>query len=216
MDVDGGSGRWSWWCVGRLRASGIATRHGAGIDHARNNEIGTIQSIREISDITRRNGILLRTDAAQSVGKIPVDVQTLGVGLLTLAGHKFYATKGMGSLYVRRGTPTVNILFGAGQEHGLHPGTENVPAIAGLGAASRLARGRLPSVGARLRATRDALHEQLQAAIPGLVLNGHPTNRLPNTLHVSFPGVGAPALLQAVSEHVAPSVGSACHSAGMP
>lgn len=183
------------------------------IMHA-NNEIGTIQPIREISDITRRNGILLHTDAAQSVGKIPVDVETLGVDLLTLAGHKFYATKGIGALYVRRGTPIVNILFGAGQEHGLRPGTENVPAIAGLGAASRLARGRLPSVDARLRATRDALQERLQAAVPGLVLNGHPTERLPNTLHVSFPSVSGRALLQAASEHVAASVGSACHSAG--
>jgi cysteine desulfurase len=183
------------------------------IMHA-NNEIGTIQPIREIADITRRNGILLHTDAAQSVGKIPVDVETLGVDLLTLAGHKFHATKGIGALYVRRGTPIVNILFGAGQEHGLRPGTENVPAIAGLGAASRLARRRLPSVDARLRATRDVLHERLQAAVPGLVLNGHPTERLPNTLHVSFPGVSGRTLLQAASEHVAASVGSACHSAG--
>ncbi|HMM71901.1 MAG TPA: cysteine desulfurase family protein [Rhodocyclaceae bacterium] len=183
------------------------------IMHA-NNEIGTVQPIREISDITRRDGILLHTDAAQSVGKIPVDVETLGVDLLTLAGHKFHATKGIGALYVRRGTPIVNVLFGAGQEHGLRPGTENVPAIAGLGAAARLARGRLPSVDARLRATRDALHERLQAAVPGLVLNGHPTDRLPNTLHVSFPGVSGRALLQAASEHVAASVGSACHSAG--
>lgn len=96
----------------------------------------------------------------------------------------------------------------------MRPGTENVPAIAGLGAASRLARGRLPFVDARLRATRDALHERLQAAVPGLVLNGHPTERLPNTLHVSFPSVSGRVLLQAASEHVAASVGSACHSAG--
>ncbi|PKO54124.1 MAG: cysteine desulfurase NifS, partial [Betaproteobacteria bacterium HGW-Betaproteobacteria-21] len=181
------------------------------IMHA-NNEIGTIQPIREISEIMRRNGVLLHTDAAQSVGKIPVDVQTLGVDLLTLAGHKFYATKGIGALYVRRGTPITNILFGAGQERGLRPGTENVPAIAGLGAASRLARERLPSVEARLGAMRDALHERLQASIPGLQLNGDSNDRLPNTLNLSFPAVSGRALVQAVSDHVAASVGSACHS----
>ena len=183
------------------------------IMHA-NNEIGTIQPLREIAELTRRRGVLLHSDAAQSVGKIPVDVKTLGVDLLTLAGHKFHATKGIGALYVRRGTPIRNILFGAGQEHGLRPGTENVPGIAGLGAAARLARAHLPTADARLRATRDALWKRLQAAIPELVLNGHPDARLPNTLNVSFPGVSGRALLQAASAEVLASVGSACHAGG--
>ncbi len=183
------------------------------IMHA-NNEIGTIQPLREIAELTRRRGVLLHSDAAQSVGKIPVDVKTLGVDLLTLAGHKFHATKGIGALYVRRGTPIRNILFGAGQEHGLRPGTENVPGIAGLGAATRLARAHLPTADARLRATRDALWKRLQAAIPELVLNGHPDARLPNTLNVSFPGVSGRALLQAASAEVLASVGSACHAGG--
>ncbi len=181
------------------------------IMHA-NNEVGTLQPIREIAAITRPRGVLLHTDAAQSIGKIPVDVETLGVDLLTLAGHKFYATKGIGALYVRPGTPITNNLFGAGQEHGLRPGTENVPAIAGLGAASKLALERLPQTYAKLQKSRDALHRRLLAAIPTLELNGHPEERLPNTLHISFPGVSGRALLQAANADVAASVGSACHS----
>jgi cysteine desulfurase len=181
------------------------------IMHA-NNEIGTLQPIREIASLTRPKGILLHTDAAQSVGKIPVNVEELGVDLLTLAGHKFYATKGVGALFVRRGTSITNILFGAGQEKGMRPGTENVPAIAGLGAAASLALKRLPQTGLHLRKTRDTLHQCLQEAIPALELNGHPDERLPNTLHLSFPGVSGRALLQVASADVAASVGSACHS----
>lgn len=203
-------------CFGRVSAADVnaALRPDTAlvsIMHA-NNEIGTLQPIREIAAITRPKGILLHTDAAQSVGKIPVDVDVLGIDLLTVAGHQFYATKGIGALYVRYGTPIMNILFGAGQEHGLRPGTESVPAIAGLGAASKLALARLPEAGARLRHTRDVLNHHLQAAIPGLKLNGHPDERLPNTLHLSFPGVSGRALLQAASADVAASVGSACHS----
>lgn len=181
------------------------------IMHA-NNEIGTLQPIAEIAAVTRPRGVLLHTDAAQSVGKVAVDVDALGVDLLTLAGHKFHASKGIGALYVRAGTPMQNILFGADQERGLRPGTENVPAIAGLGAAARLARQRLPQADAYLRRPRDALHQRLQAAIPGLALNGHPALRLPNTLHVSFPGISGRDLLQRASADVAASVGSACHA----
>jgi len=177
-----------------------------------NNEIGTIQPIREIAHITRERGILLHTDAAQSAGKIPVDVDTLGVDLLTLAGHKFYATKGVGALYVRTGTPIRSVLYGADQEHALRPGTENVPAIVGFGVAAMLARERLPEATARLRNLRDRLHTLLADAIPGLLLNGHPEERLPNTLHVSFPAVTGRALLEEASAVVAASLGSACHS----
>jgi cysteine desulfurase len=181
------------------------------IMHA-NNEVGTIQPIAEIAAITRKRGVLLHTDAAQSAGKIPVDVDALGVDLLTLAGHKFYAPKGVGALYVRTGTPIKPIQFGADQERRLVPGTENVLQIVGMGAAARLARERLPAATQKLRALRDALHEQLVARVPDLKLNGHPTERLPTTLHVSFPGIAGRELLSRVAGQVAASVGSACHS----
>ncbi len=177
-----------------------------------NNETGTIQAIREIAAITRAHGVLLHTDAAQSVGKIPVEVDALGVDLLAVAGHKFYAPKGVGALYVRAGTPIVRVTFGADQEGALRPGTENVPAIVGLGAAAQLARQELPAAMDRLRSLRDRLHARLAQAIGGLVLNGHVEERLPNTLNVSFPGVSGRALLQLADDRVAASVGSACHS----
>lgn len=181
------------------------------IMHA-NNEVGTIQPVAEIARQARARGVLVHTDAAQSAGKVSVNVEELGVDLLTLAGHKFYAPKGVGALYVRAGTPMTRILHGADQEHGLRPGTENVPAIVGLGAAARLARERLPAAAAQLRQLRDRLHARLAEAIPELKLNGHPEERLPNTLHVSFPGVTGRALLQASASTVAASLGSACHS----
>jgi cysteine desulfurase len=177
-----------------------------------NNEVGTIQPITEIAHLIKPMGVLFHTDAAQSAGKIEIDVDVLGVDLLTLAGHKFYATKGVGALYVRSGTPIKPIMFGAEQEHGLRPGTENVPLIVGLGEAARLARKSLPVTAQKLRALRDALHERLAAAVPGLVLNGHPVERLPNTLHVSFPGISGRELLSRIADQVAASVGSACHS----
>lgn len=177
-----------------------------------NNEIGTVQPICEIAQITRERGILLHTDAAQSAGKIPVDVGTLGVDLLTLAGHKFYAAKGVGALYIRQNTPVRNINFGADHEHGLRPGTENVPAIVGFGVAAQLARERLPQASSHLRELRNQLYTLLIEAIPELILNGHPEERLPNTLHVSFPGVSGRRLLSQASHIVAASLGSACHS----
>ncbi|HAS52068.1 MAG TPA: cysteine desulfurase NifS [Gammaproteobacteria bacterium] len=181
------------------------------IMHA-NNEVGTMQPVAEIAALTRPRNIRLHTDAAQSAGKIAVNVDALGVDLLTLAGHKFYATKGIGVLYVRAGTPIQAITFGADQERGLRPGTENVPAIVGLGVAARLARERLPEATVQLQRWRDRLHTRLVATIPGLVLNGHPDERLPNTLHLSFPDVTGRMLLQAASGEVAASLGSACHS----
>lgn len=201
---------------GRVAASAVAAvlrpdTALVSIMHA-NNEVGTIQPMAEIAALTHPRNILLHTDAAQSVGKIEVDVAALDVDLLTIAGHKFYATKGVGALYVRAGTPIGGIVFGAEQEHGLRPGTENVPAIVGLGAAAHLARERLPAATAYLRQSRDRLHALLIEAIPGLVLNGHPEARLPNTLHVSFPGVTGRMLLREADTVVAASVGSACHS----
>ncbi len=177
-----------------------------------NNEVGTVQPIEEISRITRSRAVLLHTDAAQSVGKIAVDVNALDVDLLSLAGHKFYATKGVGALYVRQNTPVLPVLVGADHEHGLRPGTENVPAIVGLGVAADLARQRLPDATRHLIKMRDRLHAHLLAAIPDLILNGHSDERLPNTLHVSFPRAGGRELLERAGHIVAASLGSACHS----
>jgi cysteine desulfurase len=171
-----------------------------------------VQPIREIARLTRERGIVLHTDAAQSAGKLALHVDELGVDLLTLAGHKFYAPKGVGALYVRSGTPIRSVLHGAEQEHGLRPGTENVASIVGLGAAAVAARRSLPTASEHMREMRDHLHRRLAAAIPELKLNGHPEHRLPNTLHVSFPGVSGRALLGEAADAVAASVGSACHS----
>lgn len=181
------------------------------IMHA-NNEVGSLQPIAEIAQHTRQRGIVLHTDAAQSAGKVPVRVDDLGVDLLTLAGHKFYAPKGIGALYVRSGVAIRPVLFGADQEHGLRPGTENVASIVALGAAAALAAEELPTTAKHMMALRDHLHQALTAAIPGLQLNGPPTQRLPNTLHFSFPGVSGRELLAEAADAVAASVGSACHS----
>jgi cysteine desulfurase len=175
-----------------------------------NNETGTVMPIQEIAEIARARGALMHTDAAQAVGKIPVRVGQLGVDLLSVAGHKLYAPKGVGALYVRRGTPIRPVLLGAGHERGLRPGTENVPYIVGLSKACEVAARDIEKEGARLRALRDELWELLRAEVPGLRLNGHPTERLPNTLNVLFPGVSGNAVLAATPE-VAASTGSACH-----
>ena len=176
-----------------------------------NNEVGTIQPLREIGEIARGKGIIFHTDAAQSVGKVPVLVDELGVDLLTVAGHKFYAPKGVGALFVRRGVKVSSCcLFGAGQEGGLRPGTENVPYIAALGKAAELASRRLAADGARVLSLRDHFHERLKALVGGVTLNGHPVERLPNTLNVSFRGVVGARLLERTPE-IAASTGSACH-----
>lgn len=177
-----------------------------------NNEVGTLQPVAAIVRLTRPRGVLLHSDAAQAAGKVGIDVAALGVDLLTLAGHKFYAPKGIGALYLRRGTPLAPVLHGAGQEGGRRPGTENVAAIVALGAAAELAATGIDAAGEQLRAQRDRLHARLAAAVDGLRLNGDAGQRLPNTLHVSFPGVGGRALLEAAADEVAASVGSACHS----
>ncbi|HRH82567.1 MAG TPA: cysteine desulfurase family protein [Thiobacillaceae bacterium] len=176
-----------------------------------NNEVGTLQPIRAIADRAHDAGALMHVDAAQAAGKIGVDLDALGADLLTLAGHKFYAPKGVGALYVRAGTPISAIQFGAGHEGGLRPGTENVPHIVGMGEAARLARLELATASARIRVLRDVLHRRLGDAIPGLALNGHATERLPNTLNISFPGVAGWRMLEAATA-VAASTGSACHA----
>lgn len=176
-----------------------------------NNEVGTLQPVAEIATRVHGAGALMHVDAAQAAGKIAIDVEALGADLLTLAGHKFYAPKGVGALYVRTGTPLQAIQFGAGHEGGLRPGTENVPHIVALGEAARLARIELQAEAARIQMLRDDLHSRLSVAIPGLLLNGHVSERLPNTLNVSFPGIAGWQLLAAVPD-LAASTGSACHA----
>lgn len=176
-----------------------------------NNELGTLQPVEEIGRMAKQHGALFHVDAAQAMGKVPVDVDAMRADLLTIAGHKMYAPKGIGALYVRTGTALAPQLFGASQEGGVRPGTENVAYIAGLGAAADvIARsGDAPRRMARLR---DALQAHLLEAIAGLTVNGSQEHRLPNTLHVSLPSGNARALIAALADEVAMSPGAACHS----
>ncbi len=179
------------------------------IMHA-NNEVGTIQPIAEIAAVARQHGIPLHTDAAQSIGKIPTLVEGFGVDLLSVAGHKVYAPKGIGALYIRRGIEIEPLIHGAGHEGGRRAGTESALLTAALGEACEIAQAWIDMPGVRL--LRDLFWERLQAAFGNhVVLNGHPTLRLPNTLNVSFVGrVGADIL--AAMPTVAASTGSACHA----
>lgn len=176
-----------------------------------NSETGTLQPIAELAAVAQDGGALFHTDAAQAAGKVAIDVDALGVDLLTMVGHKMYAPKGVGALYARSGTPLGPVVHGGGQEHGLRAGTENVAFIVALGRAAELAHRELPGSAVRLAALRDLLQAELAAALPGgVLLNGHPTERLPGTLNVSIDGASGRALLDAVPE-IAASTGSACH-----
>jgi cysteine desulfurase len=180
------------------------------IMHA-NNEVGTLQPIRDIARIAKTHNVLMHTDAAQSVGKVAVNVNVLGVDLLSIAGHKLYAPKGAGILYIRHGVKLESFMHGAGHEAGRRAGTESVPYIVALGQACELARQSLPLATERLRHLRDRLWDRLRTALEGrLVLNGHPDLRLPNTLNVNFAGHIGAEFLQKVPE-IAASTGSACH-----
>jgi cysteine desulfurase len=194
-------------------------RVGAAIDggtalvtiiHAQN-EIGTVQPIKDIAAAARRHGAVVHVDAAQSVGKIAVDVEDLGADLLSIAGHKLYAPKGVGVLYIRRGIALPPLLLGAGQERGLRPGTENVPYIVALGEACRIAGTLLEREAVRLSALAADLFAALKREIPGVVLVGHPTRRLPNTLNVLFPNASGRQVLEQCPRVMA-STGSACHA----
>ncbi len=180
------------------------------IMHA-NNETGALAPLKEIATLAREAGVPLHTDAAQSIGKVKVDVDELSVDFLTVAGHKFYAPKGVGALYLRRGRELTPLLHGASQEGGRRAGTENLPYLVALGTACRLARERQSTDAAHLQGLRDLLHEKLRAGWTGLVLNGPETERLPSTLNVSFPGISGAELMAGVPE-VAASLGSACHA----
>lgn len=177
-----------------------------------NNEVGTLEPIREIAAIARERGILMHTDAAQSLGKVPVKVNELGVDLMTIAGHKLYAPKGIGALYIRRGVKLESFIHGAGHEQGRRAGTENVPYIVGLGAAAEIAMRSLPAATEKLRTLRDRLEQKLRQRLGDrIILNGHRELRLPNTLNSSFLGWIGGELLEAVPG-IAASTGSACHA----
>jgi cysteine desulfurase len=178
------------------------------IMHA-NNETGTIQPIAEFAAIAHKHGVIFHSDAAQSAGKVQTNVDELGVDLLTLVGHKVYAPKGIGALYVRAGTPLDSVIHGASQERGRRAGTENVPYIVGLGVACRLAHEKLESDMPRVQRLRDRFQDCL--AKDGWILNGHPVERLPNTLNMSRTGLDGEMILAHTPE-IAASTGAACHA----
>ena len=176
-----------------------------------NNEVGTIQPIKAIGQITRRRGILFHCDAAQSVGKIDTDIKKMGVDLLSVAGHKLYAPKGIGALYIKRGVQLQKLMHGANHEQNLRAGTENVLEIVGLGKAAEIAKRDIEANARQMRLSRDLLYDRLKEALPGIRLNGHPTQRLPNTLSIGFPNTEANTLLDEL-QGIAASAGAACHA----
>jgi cysteine desulfurase len=179
-----------------------------------NNEVGTIQPLADIVRLAHERGILVHTDAVQAVGKMPVQVDVLGVDLLSLTAHKFYGPKGIGVLYVRKGTPIEPLFYGGHQEQALRPGTQNIPGIVGLATALRLVIEELPTETARLAALRDRLQQGIKTQISNVQINGHPTQRLPNILNVSVEGVEGESLLMSLDlKGISVSTGSAC-SAG--
>ncbi len=181
-----------------------------------NNEIGTVQPIAELASVAHERGALMHTDAVQSAGKIPVDARTLGVDLLSLSAHKFNGPKGAGALWIKRGTRIQPILTGGKHERNRRAGTENVPAIAGLGVAARLAGRKLGDEAARIAVLRDRLEAGILRRVPGTTVNGAITPRVPNTTNISFDRVEAESLLIALDlEGVAVSTGSACSSGSL-
>ena len=184
---------------------------------AANNEIGTIQPVREIGRLAKERGILFHSDATQAVGKIPVHVDDMGVDLLSLTAHKMYGPKGIGALYVRSNQPRVKltpIIDGGGHEFGMRSGTLNVPGIVGLGKACDLARAEMAVEGERMIALRERLWSGLRGQLDDIAINGHPTERLPGNLNMSFAHVEGESLLMALKE-IAVSTGSACTSANL-
>jgi cysteine desulfurase len=178
-----------------------------------NNEIGTLQPVAALADMARAGGALFHTDAVQTAGKIPVDVAALGVDLLSISAHKFGGPKGIGALWIRRGVRLVPFVTGGRQERNRRSGTENVPAIAGMGAAADEARAHAAAAAPRIAALRDRLEQGVLDAIPGTAVNGDPASRVPNTTNISFDRVESESLLIALDlEGIAVSSGSACSS----
>ena len=181
------------------------------IMHA-NNEVGTIQPVSEISQIAREHGIVFHTDAAQTIGKIQTDTKVLDVDLLSIAGHKVYAPKGIGALFIKKGIALENFCHGAGQEMGFRGGTENVLEIVGLGKACELARQNAEQIHEQMKQLTRALYAGLSQSIRDMRLNGHLEQRLPNTLSISFKGLEANRILEEIGLEIAASAGAACHS----
>jgi cysteine desulfurase len=181
-----------------------------------NNEVGTIQPIKKIGEIAKRHGVYFHTDAVQAVGKIPIDVKELGIDLLSLSAHKFYGPKGVGALYVRKGVKMSSFIQGGEQERGRRGGTENVAGIVGLGKAAEIAQEEMVEEEKRVRALRDELERRLLERIPEVVLNGHPQNRLYNTLSICVKYVeGESMLINLDREGICASSGSACTSGSL-
>jgi cysteine desulfurase len=181
-----------------------------------NNELGTIQPVEEIAAIARERGIVFHTDAVQSVGKIPVDTQALGVRLLSLSAHKFFGPKGVGALYVRKGTPLRPLMFGGHHERDRRPGTENVPGIVGLAKAAELAREHLDQEAGRVLNLRDRLEQGLLQAVPDIRVNGDRNRRLPSTSSISFDGIDGEGFVIALDlRGIACSTGAACSSGSL-
>ena len=198
-----------------LRAAMTPQTAVVSVMHA-NNEVGTIQPIRDLAAIAHEHGAVFHTDAVQSVSKIPVDARDLGVDLLSLSAHKFNGPKGAGALWIRRGTRMSAFMTGGRHERNRRAGTENVAGIAGLGAAARLAREKLATDAARMAAMRDRLETGILERVSGTIVNGAREHRVPNTTNISFDGVEAESLLIALDlEGVSVSTGSACSSGAL-
>ena len=181
-----------------------------------NNETGTVQPVRQIAEAARARGILVHTDASQSAGKIPVDVNELGVDMLSMSGHKLYGPKGTGVLFIRKGVKIHPLITGGHHERGMRAGTENVAGIVGLGMACDLARKNMAEESKKIAALRDRLQARIMEEIPSVRLNGHPALRLPGTLNVSMEGVeGETLLIQCDMDGIAVSTGSACSSGSL-
>lgn len=181
-----------------------------------NNEIGTIEPIKEIAKIGKERGIIVHTDAVQAIGNVPIDVNELGVDLLSMAGHKFYGPKGVGVLYIRKGTKIHSFVQGGGQEKGVRAGTENLPGIVGIGKAIELAVQNLDSYATKVKGLRDKLIKEIIDKVPYVKLNGHPQNRLPGNVNISFEFIeGESMLLMLDMKGICASSGSACTSGSL-
>ncbi len=180
---------------------------------AANNEIGTIAPLKEIGEIAQKHGVLFHTDAAQAVGHIPIDVKEMNIDLLSLSGHKIYGPKGIGALYIKGLNPKKNVspvMFGGGQEKGIRSGTYNVPAIVGLGKALEIAQKEMKAEAERYKNWTTMMLESFRTVGNGVILNGHPEQRLPHNLNICFPGIESKALIHLLRDDVAISAGSAC------
>ncbi len=181
-----------------------------------NNEVGTIEPIKEIAKIAKEKGITVHTDSVQAIGKIPVDVQDLGVDLASMSAHKFYGPKGVGALYIKKGTKITPMQLGGHHEKNRRAGTENVPGIVGMGKAAQIVARMMKDEFARIKTLRDRLHKGIEGSVKETRLNGHPDKRLPNTLNISFEYLeGESIILNLDMEGVSASTGSACTSGSL-